>query len=84
MQGVVRGLIERGLLPRIIAGSSVGAIVAAIAALHNDDELHEMYVAIEKFNLSFFANNSLFQALGHYFSKGTLQGMGWTLYVMGS
>lgn len=66
--------MEQGLLPRIIAGSSVGAIIAAIAAVHTDDELRTMYSNIDNFNLSFFANNSTLEAVFHLMKKGSLQG----------
>lgn len=74
VQGIVRGLMEQGLLPRIIAGSSVGAIIAAIAAVHTDEELRTMYSNIDNFNLSFFANNSTLEAVFHLMKKGSLQG----------
>lgn len=74
MQGIVRGLMEQGLLPRIIAGSSVGAIIAAIAAVHTDDELRTMYSNMDNFNLAFFANNSTLEAVFHLMKKGSLQG----------
>lgn len=37
--GVVRALVSQDLLPRVISGSSAGAIVAAIACTHDDAEL---------------------------------------------
>lgn len=40
--GVVRALVDEGLLPRIIAGTSAGAIVAAFACTRTDEELKEM------------------------------------------
>lgn len=66
--------MEQGLLPRIIAGSSVGAIIAAIAAVHTDEELKTMYSNMDNFNLSFFANNSTLEAVFHLMKKGSLQG----------
>jgi predicted acylesterase/phospholipase RssA len=66
--------MEQGLLPRIIAGSSVGAIIAAIAAVHTDDELRTMYHNINDFNLAFFANNDPLSALAHLLRSGCLQG----------
>lgn len=66
--------MEQGLLPRIIAGSSVGAIIAAIAAVHTDEELRTLYSNIDNFNLSFFANNSTLEAVFHLMKKGSLQG----------
>jgi hypothetical protein len=75
LQGIVRGLMEQGLLPRIIAGSSAGAIVGALAAVHTDDELKTMYCNMDSFRLSFFSNNSTLSAMFHLFKKGTLQGV---------
>jgi predicted acylesterase/phospholipase RssA len=66
--------MEQGQLPRIIAGSSVGSIVAAIAGVHTDKELRTMYANMNLFDLSFFANNSTLSALFHLFRKGSLQG----------
>lgn len=74
VQGIVRGLMEQNLLPRIIAGSSVGSIVAALTAVHTDEELRTMYSNMQTFNLSFFVNNSPVQALFHLMRKGSLQG----------
>lgn len=37
--GVVKALHLRGLLPRIIAGTATGAIVAALVGVHTEDEL---------------------------------------------
>ncbi|OIW34828.1 patatin-like phospholipase [Coniochaeta ligniaria NRRL 30616] len=37
--GVVKALFLRGLLPRIITGTATGALVAALVAIHNEDEL---------------------------------------------
>lgn len=40
--GVIKALWERGLLPQVIAGSSVGAIVAGILGVHTDAEIPDM------------------------------------------
>ncbi|PGH31305.1 TAG lipase/lysophosphatidylethanolamine acyltransferase [[Emmonsia] crescens] len=37
--GIVKALFLRGLLPRIITGTATGALVAALVAVHTDDEL---------------------------------------------
>ncbi|KAI1372732.1 hypothetical protein F4677DRAFT_431948 [Hypoxylon crocopeplum] len=37
--GVVKALFLRGLLPRIITGTATGALIAALVAIHTDDEL---------------------------------------------
>lgn len=41
--GVCKALQEQGLLPKVISGSSAGAIMAAMVGSHNDDELAAMY-----------------------------------------
>ena len=37
--GVVKALHLRGLLPRIITGTATGALIAALVAVHNEEEL---------------------------------------------
>jgi TAG lipase / steryl ester hydrolase / phospholipase A2 / LPA acyltransferase len=41
--GVVKTLFEQGLLPRSISGSSMGAIIAAWACCHDDEELRRYF-----------------------------------------
>lgn len=41
--GVVKALVEVDLLPRIISGSSVGALMAALVCIHTDDELPSLF-----------------------------------------
>ena len=41
--GVVKTLLEQNLLPRVISGSSAGALVAAVVGAHNDKELQQFY-----------------------------------------
>lgn len=41
--GVVKTLWELDLLPNIISGASMGAIVAGGACVRNDDEIHEIW-----------------------------------------
>jgi NTE family protein len=50
--GVVQALIEADCLPKIIAGSSAGSIIASILATHTREQLFEQGV----FNFSAFAN----------------------------
>ena len=40
--GVVKALHLRGLLPRIIAGSATGALIAALVGIHTEDELLQL------------------------------------------
>ncbi|KAI8978088.1 acyl transferase/acyl hydrolase/lysophospholipase [Pilobolus umbonatus] len=37
--GVVKALNEQGLLPRIISGTAIGAMIAALICIHTDEEL---------------------------------------------
>jgi TAG lipase / steryl ester hydrolase / phospholipase A2 / LPA acyltransferase len=41
--GVVKVLLDQGLLPRVISGSSAGALVAAALGTHTDQELEHFY-----------------------------------------
>ena len=40
--GVIKELEAEGIMPRVITGSSAGAIIAGIVASHTDEELEEM------------------------------------------
>ncbi len=40
--GVIEELEEQGIMPRVITGSSAGAVIAAIVATHTDAELEQM------------------------------------------
>lgn len=41
--GVVKALLDEGLLPRVISGSSAGALVAGTLGTHTDKELERFY-----------------------------------------
>ncbi len=41
--GVVKTLLEQGLLPRVISGSSAGSLVAGVLGTHTDNELEHFY-----------------------------------------
>ncbi|MEH6571426.1 MAG: DUF3336 domain-containing protein [Halioglobus sp.] len=41
--GVVKILLEQGLLPRVISGSSAGSLVAGVVGTHTDEELRHFY-----------------------------------------
>ena len=41
--GVVKTLLNEGLLPRVISGSSAGALVAAVIGTHSEKELQYFY-----------------------------------------
>ena len=41
--GVVKTLLEQGLLPRVVSGSSAGSLVAGVLGTHSDKELEHFY-----------------------------------------
>ena len=41
--GVVKTLLDQGLLPRVISGSSAGSLVAGVLGTHTDSELEHFY-----------------------------------------
>ena len=41
--GVVKTLLEQGLLPRVISGSSAGSLVAGVLGTHTDEDLEHFY-----------------------------------------
>ena len=41
--GVVKTLLEQGLLPRVISGSSAGSLVAGVVGTHTEQELEHFY-----------------------------------------
>ncbi len=43
--GVIKTLLEQNLLPRVISGSSAGALIAAIVGTHSDAELKPFFDA---------------------------------------
>ena len=67
--GVAKALIRHKLLPRVISGSSAGAVVAAALCCARDSELHQfttpdMYVRCTP------CSDSLFACLKRYWNKG--------------
>ncbi len=60
--GVIKALWEKGLLPQVIAGSSVGAIIAGILGVHTDAEIPEMLVP-ENHNLNAWKWRGLMSAM---------------------
>ena len=41
--GVIKGLFEQGLLPKVICGSSTGAMIAAAVCARDDEELRALF-----------------------------------------
>lgn len=55
--GVVKALHLRGLLPRIIAGTATGALIAALVGVHTEDELLD-FLKGSSINLTAFTKHS--------------------------
>ncbi|KAM0702987.1 hypothetical protein Q7P35_010419 [Cladosporium inversicolor] len=55
--GVVKAMYERNLLPRIIAGTGTGALMAAWVCVHTDSEMLQI-LSGDQFDLSAFAASS--------------------------
>lgn len=72
--GVVRALFEAQLLPRIISGSSAGAIIAAIICTRTDSDLVSLLVgnglSLDKIHLNAFeVNDSPEESIGKKFDR---------------
>jgi TAG lipase/steryl ester hydrolase/phospholipase A2/LPA acyltransferase len=68
--GVVKALFEQGMLPRIIAGSSVGSIVAAIVGIRTNEELADSFAHLEDFDFQFFKDHKTIDLLRNFLKKG--------------
>jgi TAG lipase/lysophosphatidylethanolamine acyltransferase len=42
--GVIKALHQQRLLPRIISGASVGALIAALVCIHTEEELPKLFL----------------------------------------
>ncbi|GAO46992.1 hypothetical protein SAICODRAFT_90914 [Saitoella complicata NRRL Y-17804] len=75
--GVIKALHEQNTLPRIIAGHTVGALIAALVCIHTDDELPS-FLSSQAIDLSAFRDRSgsswaqLYRKLTRLITKGVL------------
>lgn len=70
--GVVKALYTNKLLPRVMAGSSAGAVVCAIICSRTEKELDVMLNEDYMWDLSFFSNNSWWSMVKHLLRKGSV------------
>ena len=63
------------MLPRVLAGSSVGSIVAGIVATRTDEELRETFSKLESFDIAFFNNSRTVELVHHFLARGVLHDM---------
>ncbi|KAJ3220968.1 hypothetical protein HK099_003878 [Clydaea vesicula] len=66
--GVVKVLIENDLLPKIICGASVGALIAALVCIHTDEDLPEIFIP-GGISLEAFAQKSAKHGLRRKFTR---------------
>jgi hypothetical protein len=78
--GVVKALHRQGLLPKILAGSSAGSIMAAMVATRaNDGELEELFdgnFSDATFSQAFDQKGSLRRKITRFFTTGRLFDIG--------
>ena len=72
--GVCRALNRRNLLPRVLAGSSVGSIIAAVVCTRTSEELHDFF-SDENFesalpDLTFFSGTDFLTSMFHLVKTG--------------
>lgn len=84
--GVIKTLFEENLLPRIICGSSAGAIVAAVVCTKPDDEMNSLTTSFAAGNLNVFDNKdqpeSIFTRLARFLKHGVFMEIGHLRAVM--
>lgn len=71
----MKALFEHTMLPRVLAGSSVGSIVAGIVGTRTDDELRETFRKLDNIELSFFNNKRAVELVHSFLQKGALHDM---------
>lgn len=84
--GVVKSLFEMRLLPRIISGSSAGAIVAAIVCSTKDEEMSRLVKSFHTGNLQVFQNEdqpeTIFTRLARFLKHGVFMDVQYLRGVM--
>ncbi|KAI7874953.1 hypothetical protein K492DRAFT_153262 [Lichtheimia hyalospora FSU 10163] len=55
--GVLKALNEQGLLPRIISGHAVGAMIAALICIHTDEELPANISSLSRTNTIYYCRH---------------------------
>ena len=72
--GVVKALYEHGVLPRVISGSSVGSLVAAIVACTTDEDIPKLFESgalnVDAFEVKDSANTSFQRKVSRLVRKG--------------
>ncbi|KDD72260.1 hypothetical protein H632_c3616p0, partial [Helicosporidium sp. ATCC 50920] len=72
--GVAKALLDVKMLPRVLAGSSAGAISAAVIATRTEAELERLYASMADAGpVPIYSSQTTGQLVGHLWHKGTLQ-----------
>jgi TAG lipase/steryl ester hydrolase/phospholipase A2/LPA acyltransferase len=73
--GVVKALLDASLLPRVLSGSSAGAIVVAMVGTRTRAELTDLFSSLDStlHCMDFYSHNTPYQLTRHLITKGTLQ-----------
>ena len=73
--GVVKALLDAKLLPRVLSGSSAGAIVVALVGTRTREELTDLFSELDTTlsHMDFYSHNTPLQLTRHLLTKGTLQ-----------
>lgn len=80
--GVVKGLLDQGLLPKIVCGTSAGALVASIVGIFDDEELLQILhtdglispITNRPFSFRYFDDRVTFmRRLKRFLKKGYIQ-----------
>ena len=72
--GLIKTLIEHNLVPRVLAGSSVGAIACAFIATRSPSDVMEIFSDLDEKpeRMGFYSGTSMRQLFGHYVVNGSL------------
>lgn len=73
--GVIKSLLDASLLPRVLSGSSAGAIVVALVGTRTTEELKDLFASLDEHikDIDFYSSNTVIQIVRHLILKGTLQ-----------
>ncbi|KAI8802845.1 acyl transferase/acyl hydrolase/lysophospholipase [Cladochytrium replicatum] len=74
--GVIKALCEARLLPRVISGSSVGALIAALVCISKDEDLTDVlvpeHINLEAFSKKRVTSRRAFRKLARWMKHGHL------------
>jgi len=82
--GVVKALLDQGMLPMVVSGTSAGSIVAALVGIHRDEELRRIFtpngivhpMTGEHIRFQFFREDGPLAVLRRFRQSGVLHDVG--------